>query len=239
MTQTKDEHIGETINIYTILYLCDRKSNDGHKLYHIQCEECGWENDIQYRNIKNLSPVCNHITNGGVYVNFNGRVRWTNKRLQRIFRGMCRRCYDETDKDYNTYGGKGVRVCTEWLHEPLQFKQWAFTHGYKDDLTIDRIDSDGDYCPENCRWITLEENSKYKSTTSLINVNGEVHTGNDWAKKLGIGTNRINTYIRIYGLENTIKFIKKYMENPHKKPKTKQSYYDLYMTDNSQNDVIV
>lgn len=86
------------------------------------------------------------------------------------------------------------------------------------------------YCPGNCRWIPLIDNSKYKSSTSLINVDGEVHTGREWASLLGFGVNQINKYIREYGLDNTIEFIQRRLNNPELKPKAKQSYYDLYMT---------
>lgn len=71
---------------------------------------------------------------------------------------------------------------------------------------------------------------KYKSTTSLITINNETHTGRDWAKLLGLGVSTINKYVRTYGLSNTIQFIEQYLANPNKKPKHNQSYYDLYMT---------
>ena len=78
-------------------------------------------------------------------------------------------------------------------------------------MTIDRRDESKDYCPENCRWIPLKDNAKYKSTTSLITANNETHTGKDWAKILGFGENIINTYVRMYGVENTINFIETYL----------------------------
>ena len=73
------------------------------------------------------------------------------------------------------------------------------------------------------------DNSKYKSTTSMINVNGVIHSGKDWSRALGIGLNTINKYVRKYGLNNTIIFIEKYLENPGLELAPRQSYYDLYM----------
>ena len=108
-------------------------------------------------------------------------------------------------------------------------------NGYKDNLTIDRLNENKDYCPENCVWIIGVDNAKYKSTTSLISVDNEIHTGKEWSEKLGLGVNRINTYIRDYGVENTIEFIRRYINNPKLKPAHQQSYYDLYM-DNLQID---
>lgn len=139
---------------------------------------------------------------------------WKNKRLGAIFRGMKRRCYSKNDKEYRFYGEKGIYICYEWLDDPHQFEDWALSHGYADDLTIDRIDSGKGYSPDNCRWISQQDNSRYKSTTSLIGVDGESHTGRDWAGILGLGCNMINKYIRKHGVENTTEFIRRYRKNP-------------------------
>jgi hypothetical protein len=140
------------------------------------------------------------------------------------------RCYNSNDKSYRWYGAKGIQIYDEWIENPKSFEDWAVENGYDDSLTIDRINENKDYCPENCRWVTLEDNSKYKSSTSLISVDGETHTGRDWAQVLGLGVNTINMYVRKYGLYNTIEFIRRYKKNPTLKPKLKnQSYYSLYM----------
>lgn len=139
------------------------------------------------------------------------------------------RCYNKNNKSYRCYGARGIKVCDEWMRNPESFESWSLTNGYDDNLTIDRVNENGDYSPDNCRWVTSEDNSKYKSTTSIIDVDGTIHTGKDWAKTLGLGVNIINTYIRKYGLDNTIEFIKRYMNNPRIERKPNQSYYDLYM----------
>ena len=142
---------------------------------------------------------------------------------------MKSRCYNKEDKNYRWYGAKGIKICDEWLDNPKAFEEWAMNHGYSDNLTIDRKDENKNYCPENCTWVTLENNSKYKSTTSLVEVDGEIHTGREWSEKLGLGINVINTYIRKYGEKNTKEFIRCYLNNPGCKPKNAQSYYDLYI----------
>ena len=81
-------------------------------------------------------------------------------------------------------------------------------NGYSDELTIDRIDGYKNYCPENCRWITPEENSRDKISTRYITVNGFKLSGRQWADKLNVGTNFINTYFRNNGEEATVEYIK-------------------------------
>lgn len=81
-------------------------------------------------------------------------------RLYRIWEGMIGRCNNRSMDAFKYYGGRGIKVCSEWLNNYPAFKAWALANGYRDDLTIDRIDSDGDYCPENCRWITKSENCR-------------------------------------------------------------------------------
>ena len=80
-------------------------------------------------------------------------------RLYRIWSNMKSRCLNPKVHNYKHYGGKGVSVCDEWLQNFKAFYDWAIASGYKDDLTIDRKDSDGNYCPENCCWITQSENA--------------------------------------------------------------------------------
>lgn len=223
-----DNIVGTRIGIYDVIYECEERANDGHKLYHVKCTECGWETDMLKASI-GRAKRCNHIGLGGTYSLTTADFVWSNKRLQRIFKHMKIRCYSEECRSYRWYGAKGIKICDEWLNNPQSFETWALSNGYNDTLTIDRKEEDKDYCPENCRWITRKDNAKYKTTTFLITANNQTHTGKDWAKILGIGTNKINEYIHKYGLENTIKFIEKYLENPGLKPKPKQSHYDLYM----------
>lgn len=85
-------------------------------------------------------------------------------RLYRIWRGMRHRCYGSGNKDkcFKYYRDKGITICDEWRYDFDAFHYWAIHNGYGNDLTIDRIDGDGNYCPENCRWVTPSENSKNK-----------------------------------------------------------------------------
>lgn len=225
-------HIGETHGIYTLVDVLDEKDKYGHYIYKGVCNECGYEKFTHYGAFSGKSHIaikCNHVGANDEYI---VRANWTNRRIGNIFKGMKSRCYNENDDDYKNYGAKGIGICDEWLNDPLEFEKWSLNNGYSNDLTIDRMDWDDNYCPENCRWVTLEDNSRYKSTTSLIEVDNEVHTGKEWSSVLGFGANTINKYIREHGVENVIEFIHRFKNDPTLKPRHKQSYYDLYMNDN-------
>lgn len=236
MEDKNDKYVGTTVGIYEVMFISG-KNKDGHKNYHIKCIECGYEKDAPYKDFYR-ARVCKHIGIDGKYRKNNGRFK--NKRIFVIFNGIKKRCYNENNKTYRWYGAKGIKICDEWMDNPSSFEEWALNNGYADDLTIDRIDANRNYCPENCRWISREENSKHTSITNFIDVDGEIHSGKDWARLLGFGKNIINKYIRKYGLENTVEFIKKYRECPEiyykekenlkKQSSKKRSIYSLYMT---------
>lgn len=226
MVNREENHIGDVFDLFEVIDVIRDENNIPS--YKCRCKECGW---TWLKNIAHAKEAkeCRHKQSSGDYKNFS--TRWRNKRIGHIFSGMKTRCYDVNDKNYMTYGGKGIRVCQEWLDNPELFEEWSLDNGYEDNLTIDRIDSTKDYCPDNCRWVTLEDNAKYKSTTRVLDVDGELHTGRDWAVKLGLGVNMINNYVRRYGEDNTKQFIKRVLKNPDKvnSRQGKQTLYNLYM----------
>lgn len=119
------------------------------------------------------------------------------ERLYTILAGMKQRCYYPKNKEYKSYGGKGITVCEEWLNYE-SFKRWAIENGYNDGLTIDRIDNTKGYCPSNCRWVSAKEQSLNRTDNRRLEFNGCKLTMVEWADKLGISiqtlSNRINTY---------------------------------------------
>lgn len=82
------------------------------------------------------------------------------------WQNMKGRCLNKNNPKYHRYGGRGIKICDDWL-KIEDFAEWALKNGWKKGVSIDRIDNDGDYCPENCRWISMSENSRKKSTTKL------------------------------------------------------------------------
>ncbi len=107
-------------------------------------------------------------------------------RLYNIWCGIKKRCYNPKEPCYRYYGAKGITVCNEWLHDFNAFSKWSFQNGYSDLLTIDRIDSNGNYCPDNCRWITHAEQQRNRTNNVRIEHNGESKTIAEWSRVLGL-----------------------------------------------------
>lgn len=84
------------------------------------------------------------------------------KRLYKIWSGLKQRCLNENDKDFHDYGGRGIKICDNWINSFINFKDWSILNGYNDKLTIDRIDVNENYEPSNCRWVTWTEQARNK-----------------------------------------------------------------------------
>lgn len=93
-----------------------------------------------------------------------------------------RRCYDVHSNRYDRYGGRGIRICDEWLYSFKTFYDWSIVNGWEEGLEIDRIDVDGNYEPNNCRYVTRKENCNNRSTTRKIEINGITHSITEWCE---------------------------------------------------------
>lgn len=117
------------------------------------------------------------------------------KRLYSIWKNMLSRCGNPNKPDYQYYGARGIEVCDEWK-EYSTFQQWAANNGYEDNLTLDREDGNKNYCPENCRWVTIKEQQNNKRNNHRIEFNGENHTISEWADILNIDRGIIKDRLR-------------------------------------------
>ena len=134
----------------------------------------------------------------------NGNYRHGSKgtKLYEVWCGMRGRCLNPTNKNYFRYGGRGITLCDEWMQSYLDFKRWALKNGYKEGLTIDRIDNDKGYSPNNCRWVTMSKQANNKRNTLFLEYKGERKPLQEWANELGI--KRLTLYYRIYKLGWTV-----------------------------------
>ena len=110
----------------------------------------------------------------------------TNTKLFHVWTGMLCRCNNPHAINYNIYGAKGIKVCDEWANDFTKFRDWAYENGYREDLTIDRIDYNGIYEPSNCRWCTNKEQSRNRRSNKLVTYKGETHCVADWADIIGM-----------------------------------------------------
>lgn len=108
-------------------------------------------------------------------------------RIYRTYAHMKDRCFNKNDKAYKHYGGRGITICPEWLGENgfINFYNWAIENEYNDNLTIERKDVNGNYCPENCCWISFKKQMANRTNQNIIEYNGETHYLTEWANILG------------------------------------------------------
>ena len=125
-----------------------------------------------------------------------GDAEYRNPSLYRTWNTMKQRCENPNREKYSIYGGRGIKVCNDWINSFLSFYKWAIQNGYKDGLTIDRIDVNGDYCPENCRWITNKEQQRNKRNNHLVYYRGETHCIAEWAEILGVSYDHIRYRVK-------------------------------------------
>ena len=160
--------VGEKIDMLTIIKRVQRPDGvkDCHKFFLCQCD-CGNMTVASSGNIGRGIKSCGCARKTGVYAHktHGFASHKVYDKLYHTWNGMKARCYNEKSKDYPHYGKRGIKICDEWLSDFMKFREWSLSHGFAENLTIDRIDVDGNYCPQNCRWVTVAEQNRNKTTT--------------------------------------------------------------------------
>lgn len=147
-----------------------------------RCRECGYKYLSKKTAIHNESPSESRHAS----------------RLYTIWVNMRSRCGNPNNKNYHNYGGRGVDVCDEWK-DYLTFKKWAVSNGYEEHLSIDRIDVNGGYSPQNCRWATQKEQCRNKRTNHKLTYRGVTKSMVEWSEETGIPYHTIKSRINVYG----------------------------------------
>ena len=109
-----------------------------------------------------------------------------NKTLKSRYKHIKERCYNENSKSYHNYGGRGIKMCDLWLKDYQAFEEWCLQNGFQEGLAIDRIDNNGNYSPENCRFVTLKENNQNRRSTKFFTINGMTKNLQQWCDYYGI-----------------------------------------------------
>lgn len=110
----------------------------------------------------------------------------TKRRLYLTWQSMRRRCSDPNHGAYLCYGGRGIKVCLEWENDYWAFERWAMLNGWHEGLTLDRIDNDKGYSPDNCRWATSKVQNNNQRRNVVLEYQGKRQTLTQWAEELGI-----------------------------------------------------
>lgn len=116
-------------------------------------------------------------------------------RLYNIYHDMKARCYRKTCPKYSTYGARGIKICDEWLNDFTTFYDWAIANGYKENLTIDRIDNNGNYEPGNCRWVTNKVQSLNRRSNHILECQGQKKTISEWCEITGLSYSTISARV--------------------------------------------
>lgn len=188
----KNVVIGAKVAKLTILELY--KSQESGR-YRAKCQcECGAFVDVEKSNISSGNTrqckACANITRSEAHIKHGCSepmkdVDPLGYAIYTRWSAMKARCYRESDSHYKNYGGRGIKVCDRWLES---YENFLADMGLPPDRNyqIDRIDNNGDYCPENCRWVSRKENARNKTTNKFITAFGETMTQSAWAEKTGI-----------------------------------------------------
>lgn len=189
---------GRRFGKLVVLYRTNEQDKGRHYIWYCKCD-CGKNTRATSINLKSgntKSCGCTHsiCNNSGI----TQHIGYSKTRIYRIWRDIKYRTTHNCEWVNHNYSEKGIKMCAEWESNSLAFYEWAIKAGYSDGLSIDRIDNNGDYTPENCRWVDQKTQCRNKSTNRLITYNGETRPFCEWAEVLGI--NYATLYRRIFRL---------------------------------------
>lgn len=169
--------IGEKFGKWLVLEETDKKSKSRCKIYKCKCDcgNIGYVVGTNLRNGHSKSCGCAKV-----------KHKHSRSKLYDIYYKMRHRCYNKHDKNYNNYGGRGIKICDEWLSDFMNFYKWSMNTGYCKTLTIDRIDVNGNYEPNNCRWVDWDTQANNRRNNVYLTYNGKTQTIARWSKELNI-----------------------------------------------------
>ena len=197
--------VGEKFGRLTVIKRAENyidKNGKPHSMWESKCE-CGNTVIVRGTYLKSglvKSCGCLNIDALRDMLTTHGESR---TRLYKIWAGIKDRCYNINDHSYNNYGGRGITMSDEWIENYSAFRDWSYANGYYEDsdkepCSIDRIDNDGNYCPENCRWVGRKIQQNNTRHNHYIEYNGENHTIAEWADAYRIEYNTFYKALKRY-----------------------------------------
>lgn len=192
----KDEQmINKKFGKWLVLQRTEERDSHGSIKYLCKCE-CGKEKLVDGYSLRSgISKYCIGCKNQKRY----GKKK--NKRINIIYNGMKARCYNSNTPEYKNYGGRGIKICDEWLDNYWNFENWAINNGYKNNLSIDRINNDENYEPNNCRWATRIQQQNNTRNNKFIVYKGERKTIAEWSRIIGVSSTCLSYRLKNWDIE--------------------------------------
>lgn len=164
-----------------------KNSRNNYYIYFYKCKcDCGNIGIYRERSLKSGNTKSCGCLNIDKIIERNMTHNLSNTRLYKIYHGIKKRCYNRNCRSYKDYGGRGIGLCKEWANNFLTFYNWAIDNGYSDNLTIERKDVNKEYSPENCTWITKEEQNLNKTTSVFYEYDGKKFLLGELAKRYNL-----------------------------------------------------
>ena len=183
---------GQKFGLLTVIGLAE---TDTRKTYWVCKCDCG-----NMKTVRSDSLLCGAIKSCGcikrkqdeVNLTKNHRHKMSGMRIYSEWQGMKGRCYNKGNARYADWGGRGIEVCEQWRNSFESFYIWAMANGYQDNLTIDRIDNNGNYCPENCRWVGQQEQCRNRRSNINITIGNSTRTLMEWCEIFQVDYKNVN-----------------------------------------------
>lgn len=176
---------GKQFGRLTVVSQSSGRSKEGRLLWLCQCS-CGNTKITDTKSLTTGKTKSCGCYSRDIHKQIFTKHGETHSKLYFVWNDMKSRCNDVNSRPYKDYGGRGIAVCNEWMSSYECFRDWALSSGYKNGLTLDRIDVNNGYYPENCRWVTMKTQSNNKRNNRNITYNNETHTISEWSDITGI-----------------------------------------------------
>lgn len=187
---------GQRFGRLVVIKSTTKRAKNGQVIWHCICD-CGNKTSVISGHLySGHTKSCGCLSKEGT----PKKHGLTNTKIYEVYHHMKQRCCNPDNESYKNYGGRGIKICDEWLADFMNFYNWAMANGYREDLTIDRIDNNKGYSPENCRWATRQQ--QCRNTRRNKFYKGKCFS--EWSEILGIHRSTFQKRVNKHGIENVV-----------------------------------
>lgn len=187
--------IGQKFGRWTVIARSEN-NKENRAMWLCRCE-CGNEKIVVGKDLREGKSLSCGCLKSEILKKIKTKHGKSNFKLLYVYYTMKGRCYNKNDIHYKYYGERGIIICKEWLDDFKNFYTWAINNGYQEGLSIDRIDNNKGYFPENCRWVTQKEQCRNTRKNHIVTYNGKTQCLSAWAEELGIKRSTLQRRLRV------------------------------------------